>query len=196
MWRKYYKSSPSDLQHLLIHSSFHLSVSEENTKKNLALGSKSLRVQEKYKKIGLALNLSGSEKTTKKHLTRSALNLSGMRILWQCTMLLSMKLEREKIVNSLKWRDFSHFSTKDDYFHLYFPRNVHILYGEPMVSTNTNTNNLRNVHIVRGGDDGFRLWTNSRGFVSAGGDCQKERTQCVRNFVKMSPKFCSYLVSN
>ena len=183
MWRKYYKSSPSDLQHLLIHSSFHLSVSEKNTKKNLALGSKSLRVREKYKKTPHSL---GSKSLRNAHIV--AMHYAAFH-----------EIRERKMVNSLKWMDFSHFSTKDDYFHLYFtlfPRNVHILYGEPMVSTNTNTNNLRNVHIVRGGDDGFRLWTNSRGFLSAGGDCQKERTQCVRNFAKMSPKFCSYLVSN
>ena len=42
-----------------------------------------------------------------------------------CTMLLQLQLESEKIIKS-KWLDFTHFSTKCNFFGLYWCENANI----------------------------------------------------------------------
>ena len=47
-------------------------------------------------------------------------------VMLHCTMGLSIEIGERKILKS-KWLDFSHFSTKDDYFDLYWCETANIL---------------------------------------------------------------------
>ena len=52
--------------------------------------------------------------------------MTGEQLTGQCTMGLSIEIGERNIFES-KWLDFSHFSTKDEFFHLFRCKTANIL---------------------------------------------------------------------